>query len=201
MTRREYLPYLVCVTALCGAAALVYLGWFRLQAAGAAVQRIEAQVRDLKARMAERRSARDIVAESGARFRRWWRRGGWGATRLDWVAAAPRLAAAAGVPELDYTLGPRQTVWNQENLRLWRSEIELRLGLVHEGGLLALWRGLERAELGYFSLESCRIQRAGERPVPGGVNLTARCRLYWYGFAHEDHDDGDDGAVDDGPAV
>ncbi len=200
MKKRERLPCLVCVAALLVSAGAGYLGWSRLQAVDARVDRLRAQIQDLEARVAERRSARDIVAEDGPRFRRLWRRGGWGATRLDWVAAAPRLAAAAGVPELDYTLGPRRTVWNQENLRLWRSEIELRMGLVHEGGLLALWNGLARTELGYFSLESCRIQRAGERPVPGGVNLTARCRLYWYGFAHED-DDGDDGSVDDGPAV
>jgi len=201
MKKAERLPCLVCIAALLVSAGAGYLGWSRLQTAGAMVKRLQAQVRALEAQVAERRSARDIVAEDGARFRRLWRRGGWGATRLDWVAAAPRLAAAAGVPELDYTLGPRRTVWNQENLRLWRSEIELRLGLVHEGGLLALGRGLERAGLGYFSLESCRIRRAGDRPAPGRVNLTARCRLYWYGFAHEDHDGDDDGAVDDGPAV
>ncbi len=200
MTKYDRLPLLVCIAVLLGAAVSAYLGWARLQAADARVERLRAQVQDLEARVAERRSARDIVAEYGPRFRRLWRRGGWAATRLDWAAVVPRLAAAAGVPELDYTLGPRQTVWNQENLQLWRSEIELRLGLVHEGGLLVLWNGLARTELGYFSLESCRIQRAGERPVPGGVNLTARCRLYWYGFAHED-DDGDDGPAGDGPAV
>ncbi len=180
----RWLPWTICGIALAAAGGGAAWLWLALSAEEQALRQLQNQVQARKAEIAERREALAILAEEGPRFRRRWPQG-WQASRLDWVAAIADVQSL-GVPQLRYTIQPRRTVWNQEGIQLWRSQIELDIGLVHEMGLLRFWQALQTRGLGDFSLESCRLARAGDEPAPGRPNLTARCRLDWYGFARDD---------------
>ncbi|WP_317705453.1 hypothetical protein [Methylomarinovum caldicuralii] len=194
----------MALTALTVAGMVGYGAWMRLQRAEDQLRRQQHMLESLEDTLEERTEALAIVESSGARFHRVWPRSGGSSSRLDWIATVGALAPELQVPVLKYTLGPRTSIEEQEDIRLWRVDIDLQLGLVHEGALLAFWQALESSNLGIFDLRACRIARRSEPPAPQAVNLEAACRLAWYGFSQDEvseNDRDDDGLVDaaDGP--
>ncbi|HEB77162.1 MAG TPA: hypothetical protein ENI90_01360 [Methylothermaceae bacterium] len=166
-----------------------YAAWRVWQSAKTDLVRQEQTVRGLKSELAQRRQDLAVMAELGPRFRRLRRRAGWEVDRIDWIEVNDALASELSLPALVYAVAPRQIVAEEDGLVLWRSGIELQLGLVHGEQMLDWWRALEAAGLGYFSLEQCRIERGGKVPVPGRANLKGKCQLDWYGWRPVEDDD------------
>ena len=110
--------------------------------------------------------------------------------RLNWIETLGQAGPELGLPRLEYELGARQALEADYGLdhgsgrdayRLYKSELRLSLGLLHEADLLRLFDYLDRHARGHYTVRACRLQRpAGAiRIAPGAANLTADCRLEW----------------------
>ncbi|MBT8420715.1 MAG: hypothetical protein KJO08_07650 [Gammaproteobacteria bacterium] len=66
--------------------------------------------------------------------------------------------------------------------RIHASEMQLTMGLLHEGDLFSLLAELDRHAVGGYSVEYCRLRRVGREPSrnPTKANLNADCVLRWY---------------------
>ena len=107
--------------------------------------------------------------------------------RLDWVESLRAVSRRLGLPELRYALGAQERLpadpdAEGEGFGVYRSLMDLQLGLLHEEDLIRLFEGLERASPGLFSVASCRVRRAGSHFVhlAAAVNLRAVCTLEWF---------------------
>lgn len=114
--------------------------------------------------------------------------------RLNWIETLGRAGPELGLPRLEYEIGRRQALAADYGLdyeldqepgraayRLYKSELRLNLGLLHEADLLRLFDYLDRHARGHYTVRACRLQRpAGAiRIAPDAANLTADCRLEW----------------------
>ena len=107
--------------------------------------------------------------------------------RLDWIETLRAASRRLGLPELRYSIRTQerlQTDFPVETtaLGVYRSLMELHLGLLHEEDLLGLFALMDREARGLYSVSSCRVRRAGAQLVylPAAVNLQAMCVLDWF---------------------
>lgn len=106
--------------------------------------------------------------------------------RLSWIEAVRHAGAAIRIPDLDYKLEPQRD-WRPDlplalgSYELKSSTMNLSLGLLHEGDLLALLERLEHDAQGQFTVRSCEIlAQDGELTLdPQAVNIRATCALDW----------------------
>ena len=114
--------------------------------------------------------------------------------RLNWIETLGRAGPELGLPRLEYEIGARQALRADYGLdyeldhgpghiayRLYKSELRLSLGLLHEADLLRLFDYLDRHARGHYTVRACRLQRpeGAIRIAPEAANLTADCRLEW----------------------
>ena len=110
--------------------------------------------------------------------------------RLNWIETLGQAGPELGLPRLEYEIGARQALEADYGLdhgpgrsayRLYKSELRLSLGLLHEADLLRLFDYLDRHARGHYTVRACRLQQpAGAiRIAPGAANLAADCRLEW----------------------
>ena len=114
--------------------------------------------------------------------------------RLNWIETLGQAGPELGLPRLEYEIGRRQALRADYGLdyeldhgsgraayRLYKSELRLSLGLLHEADLLRLFDYLDRHAKGHYTARACRLQRpAGAIPIaPEAANLAVDCRLEW----------------------
>lgn len=114
--------------------------------------------------------------------------------RLNWIETLGRAGPELGLPRLEYEIGARQALEadygpdheldhgsGRAAYRVYKSELRLSLGLLHEADLLRLFDYLDRHARGHYTVRTCRLQQpAGAiRIAPEAANLTADCRLEW----------------------
>lgn len=114
--------------------------------------------------------------------------------RLNWIETLGRAGPELGLPRLEYEIGRRQALEadygpacapdhepGRDACRLYKSELRLSLGLLHEADLLRLFDYLDRHARGHYTVRTCRLQRPADaiRIAPEAANLTADCRLEW----------------------
>lgn len=128
-----------------------------------------------------------IIDEFYPDFVRLYRRGLIGRERrLSWIEALRHAATAIRIPELGYKLEPQRD-WRPDldlalgSYELKSSTMNLTLGLLHEGDLLALFERLEQHAQGQYTVRSCEIRsQEGELTLdPQAVNIHANCALDW----------------------
>ena len=107
--------------------------------------------------------------------------------RLDWVETLRAASRRLGLPELRYALGAQERLpvdldAEGAGFGVYRSLMDLHLGLLHEEDLIRLFEVMERESPGLFSVTSCRVRRAGAHfaHLPAAVNLRAVCTLEWF---------------------
>ena len=107
-------------------------------------------------------------------------------TRLEWVETLRAASRCLALPELRYTLGTQERLQaalpgERAGFGVYRSLMELHLGLLHEEDLFRLFALMERESQGLFQVTSCRIRWAGAHFVhlPAAVNLRVVCVLEW----------------------
>lgn len=114
--------------------------------------------------------------------------------RLNWIETLGRAGPELGLPRLEYEIGRRQALRADYGLdyeldhgsrqiayRLYKSELRLSLGLLHEADLLRLFDYLDRHARGHYTVRACRLQRpAGAIQIAReAANLAVDCRLEW----------------------
>ena len=128
-----------------------------------------------------------IIQEFYPEFVRLYRNGLIGRERrLSWLETLRQAGDAIKLPELNYKLEAQRPATPDFTVALSRyslyvSPMNLKLGLLHEGDLLALFQALDRDALGQYSVRSCNLQR--RNAASGGLhtaNVVADCVLDWW---------------------
>jgi hypothetical protein len=106
--------------------------------------------------------------------------------RINWLEGLRTANAEAGLFGVDYQLRPQEPFpladkSNPIAPRVLHSQMNLSMGLVHEGDLMRFLRALAAQQAGLFALTSCALERNGlsSTPAPRQANLTAQCKLSW----------------------
>ncbi|MFH1216376.1 MAG: hypothetical protein V1706_07740 [Pseudomonadota bacterium] len=109
--------------------------------------------------------------------------------RLDWIEHLKSRAGELDLPELTYSLGPREPFQLPPALNiaapLSASRMQLEMKLFHEGDLLSLLDGLRKDDAGLFWVQSCDLKRKEISPgadkdvVTKEGMVDAKCELLW----------------------
>ena len=106
--------------------------------------------------------------------------------RLKWVESLRVANTQVGLFGVDYHLTAQEPFPylardNPVGDRVKHSRMRLSFGVLHEGDLTRLFRALSTQQAGFFTLNSCSLDRAGRQgaPLPRQANLTAECELSW----------------------
>lgn len=113
--------------------------------------------------------------------------------RINWLEGLRMANAEAGLFGVDYQLRPQEPFpladkGNPIAPRVLHSQMNLSMGLVHEGDLMRFVRALAAQRAGLFALTSCTLERNGlsSTPAPRQANLTAQCKLSWVTVAADE---------------
>ncbi|NKC16862.1 MAG: hypothetical protein GKR94_33120 [Gammaproteobacteria bacterium] len=108
--------------------------------------------------------------------------------RLSWVEALRAVAVGLKLAALQYEIGT-QEAFSPEftvpagSFKVFSTDMQLKMGLLHEGDLRALLTALEEAARGQFSVTNCRFDRSpgsfDDTTVASRANLEVRCNLRW----------------------
>ncbi len=105
--------------------------------------------------------------------------------RLEWIEALRLAARAATAFAVDYQIDRQVEATDltagQNRFEVHRSDMRVRLPLLHEGRLLAVLDALENSKSGLAELRGCTLTPSyKDRPVAGAANVQAECTLSWY---------------------
>jgi hypothetical protein len=113
--------------------------------------------------------------------------------RINWLESLRIANAESGLFGVDYQLRPQEPFpladkGNPIAPRVLHSQMNLSMGLVHEGDLMRFLRALAAQRAGLFTLTSCTLERNGlsSTPAPHKANLTAQCKLSWVTVAADE---------------
>ena len=106
--------------------------------------------------------------------------------RLKWTEALDQADDSLKFPSLSYSIDA-QTLHETEfplptgAYKLFASEMNLDLGMLHGQDLLKLFSRLDEDAEGLFSVDSCTLTRRRQEPgSPKETHLSSTCKLYWY---------------------
>jgi hypothetical protein len=113
--------------------------------------------------------------------------------RINWLESLRIANVESGLFGVDYQLRPQEPFpladkSNPIAPRVLHSQMNLSMGLVHEGDLMRFLRALAAQRAGLFTLTSCTLERNGlsSTPAPRQANLTAQCKLSWVTVAADE---------------
>jgi len=106
--------------------------------------------------------------------------------RLNWIEALRRSGEEINLPALRYSINsqeqfvPEFTV-NYGGYALYRSSMELNLGLLHEGDLFRLLNYIDENAKGAYTISECTFRINGSEIVfeKNRANISAACVLNW----------------------
>ena len=107
--------------------------------------------------------------------------------RLNWIESLRTAGERLELPDISYRVNS-QLVYTPEyplNLGAFNvhtSEMQLSLGLLHEGDLQSLFNALDRDAKGLYSISRCAASRINEQSEfdPTQPMISATCQLNWY---------------------
>nr|VFJ92141.1 MAG: hypothetical protein BECKLFY1418A_GA0070994_10216 [Candidatus Kentron sp. LFY] len=113
--------------------------------------------------------------------------------RLTWLDTLRSAARRIGLPELRYTISSRKPhapnfPVHDGPYRIQVTDMQLTMGLLHEGDLFSLLTELDRHAVGTYHVVYCGLRRARRSlafpnvlaPGIDRANLHAQCTLRWY---------------------
>ncbi len=107
--------------------------------------------------------------------------------RLNWIESLRLSGEKIKVPSLGYEITSQKEYTPAFNLnsgpfKLFSSEMNLRLGLLHEGDLINLLEYLDKRAEGSYSVSECEFQMSGPeiKTETDRANINATCLLNWF---------------------
>jgi len=109
--------------------------------------------------------------------------------RLNWIETLRQSGEKIKLPSLGYEIVSREEFipgfqLNSGSYKLFSSEMNLRLGLLHEGDLVNLLNYLDRHAEGNYSVSECLFRRARSNiDIKSSIdkpNISATCVLQWF---------------------
>ena len=106
--------------------------------------------------------------------------------RLKWTEALKDADGTLKLPNLTYSIDTQERhasdfPMSEGAYKLFASEMNLDVGLLHGDDLFRLLVKLEEEAEGLFSVDYCSLER--RKDTPGDwqdPHLASKCRLYWY---------------------
>ncbi len=107
--------------------------------------------------------------------------------RLSWIESLRSAGEEIKLPEIGYRVNSQLVYAPEFPLALGAfdvhaSEMQLSLGLLHEGDLQSLFSALDRDAEGLYSVSRCEANRINEQTEfdPAQPMISATCRLTWF---------------------
>ncbi len=106
--------------------------------------------------------------------------------RLNWIEALRQASEKIRLPSLNYSINsqeehiPEYSI-NYSGYTLYRSSMELNLGLLHEGDLFKLMDYMNRAADGIYTISECSFSMKGReiKFEKNSANISVQCLLNW----------------------
>jgi hypothetical protein len=102
--------------------------------------------------------------------------------RLDWMEHIQHIRESRKFLPITYEVSAQQVFRVGPevpigSLELRGSKMKLQMGLLHEGDLLNFLDDLKHK--GFYTVQECKVKRAGAEPESAHLPLTAECVIYW----------------------
>lgn len=102
--------------------------------------------------------------------------------RLDWMEQIQHIRESRKLLPITYEISAQQVFQvgpevSIGNLELRGSKMKLQMGLLHEGDLLNFLDDLKHK--GFYTVQECKVKRAGAEPESAHLPLAAECVIYW----------------------
>jgi hypothetical protein len=106
--------------------------------------------------------------------------------RLNWIESLRQAGEKIKLPTLNYSINSQEEHIPEYNINysgytLYRSSMELNLGLLHEGDLFKLLDYINRTADGVYTISECDFKMNGKeiKFKSDHANISASCLLYW----------------------
>ena len=106
--------------------------------------------------------------------------------RLNWIEALRQSGEQIKLPALRYSINSQQEYTpgfdiNYQGYKLYRSTMELNLGLLHEGDLFKLLNYINKNANGTYTISECSFELDGIeiKYDKNHTNISAKCMLHW----------------------
>jgi len=108
--------------------------------------------------------------------------------RLDWIETLRSAGVEIKLPSLSYTIesqktfAPKFTV-NMGRYRLYKSDMSLKMQLLHEGDLFRILSELDSKAKGLYRVSNCKLNnniKGTLTDAPDAANVSADCLLEWF---------------------
>jgi hypothetical protein len=106
--------------------------------------------------------------------------------RLNWIEALRQSGEKLNLPSLRYAIKSQETFTpgfqiNYGGFVLYRSSMDLTLGLLHEGDLFELLNYINRNADGAYTITECKFSPVGKNIIydKDQANISASCLLHW----------------------
>ena len=106
--------------------------------------------------------------------------------RLNWIEALRQSGEKIKLSGLRYSINSQEEFnpefpVNYGGYTIYRSSMELNLGLLHEGDLFTLLNYIDKKAEGSYTISECTFNKAGGQIVfeKNQTNITATCVLNW----------------------
>lgn len=106
--------------------------------------------------------------------------------RLNWIDALRQSGEKIKLPELRYSINSQEEFnpeypVNYNGYVVYRSSMELSIGLSHEGDLFKLLEHIDQTADGSYTISECTFNRYSNeiKIEKNAVNIRALCMLYW----------------------
>jgi len=108
--------------------------------------------------------------------------------RLDWIETLRRAGVDIKLPSLSYSIESQKAfipnfVINMGRYRLFKSDMSLKMQLLHEGDLFNLLNELDSSAKGLYRVSNCKLNNNVKGKLtddPDAANVTADCLLEWF---------------------
>lgn len=108
--------------------------------------------------------------------------------RLDWIETLRRAGVDIKLPSLSYSIESQKAfvpnfVLNMGRYRLFKSDMSLKMQLLHEGDLFNLLNELDSSAKGLYRVSNCKLNNNVKGKLiddPDTANVTANCLLEWF---------------------
>ena len=106
--------------------------------------------------------------------------------RLNWIEALREAGEKNSLPALNYAIKSQEEYKpgyqiNYSGYKLYRSNMELKLGLLHEGDLFKLINYLNKTAKGIYTISECDFKLNGQEIKfdKNASNISVNCLLHW----------------------
>ena len=174
---------IVLVASLLLSAALVFAGKAILIKQQDNMNQAQAQRNDANSKLHQAENDKQEIHDYQPKFLTLRERGFVGEERrLDWIEHIKQIRENRKLLPITYEISAQQVFQVDPevtlgDLELRGSKMKLQMELLHEGDLLNFLDDLKHK--GFYTVQECKVKRAGTEPESAHLPLAAECVIYW----------------------